>query len=66
MTTKTIDIDFTTTERVGINIGALPETQPGVVRGFLMSREPELVAKRKERNALRIKAGSAKLLAELS
>lgn len=58
-------IEFSLAERAGINIGGVPEAQPGVIRGYLMAREPELVARRKVRNAERIKAGSAQLLADL-
>ena len=64
-TSKISPVDFTVTERVGQQIGAVPDLQPGVVAGFLMSRHEEVRAKRKVRNAQRIERGVATLLAEL-
>jgi len=62
---KITPVDFTITERIGQQIGAVPDLQPGVVAGFRMSRNEEVRAYRKISNAKRIEDGVATLLAQL-
>jgi hypothetical protein len=64
--TKATAIEFTAAESTGIIIRNAQDAQLGVVRGYKMASDPTLVAARKESNDLRIAAGTAKLLADLS
>ena len=59
------EIEFSATESAGILAAEVIDSQPGVVRGWKMARDEELRTVRKAHNEARIKAGTARLLADL-
>ena len=70
MATKSIatpaeSVEFTVTEAVGATARTVFDTQPGVVRGWVVASDPTLVSARKTANEKRIAALTAKLLADL-
>lgn len=58
-------VEFTITETVGATARTVFDTQPGVVRGWIVASDPTLVDARKAANEKRIAALTAKMLAEL-
>lgn len=59
-------IEFTVFESVGVVARQSFDTQPGVVRGWIVASNPQLVEARKLANDVRIAALTARLLSELS